>query len=168
MGTDYMPGEGIVTDVETLVKIINDKNKEAIVKAIRKWLDQGDDDGSIFKDLADDITVDDLKAKLIAQWEIAGEAGRYEGSCHLVHVDECWLCELWNAISEASGTDLPGIEEVKVFDSYRKHEGCPIGEASIIFSEGDLYERTLNPGGEFLSDLCDGYLNEVTWTDVSY
>ena len=67
MGTDYMPGEGIVTDVETLVKIINDKNKEAIVKAIRKWLDQGDDDGSIFKDLADDITVDDLKAKLIAQ-----------------------------------------------------------------------------------------------------
>jgi len=168
MGTDYMPGEGIVTGIENIVDIISDDNKEAIIKAIREWHGTDEERSEFFKDLADDITTDDLKAKLIAHCEVSGEAARYEGSCHLTHVDSDDLCELWNALSEASGTDLPYIEEVRVFDSYRKHADCPIGEASFIFSEGDLYERTLNSGGEFLSELCGGYLNEVTWTDVSY
>mgnify|MGYP006183619389 CR=1 FL=1 len=118
--------------------------------------------------LADDITTDDLKATLIAQCEIAGEAGKYEGDCHLVHTETWYLCDLWNAISEASGTDLPGIDEVRVFDSHRKHADCPIGEVSFIFSWDAVYESKLNSGGEFLQKLCGGYLNEVTWTDVSY
>ena len=168
MGTDYSNGTGIVINIETLVNIINGKNKKAVIKAIREWIGEGYDGGSIFEDLADNITIGDLKAKLIAQCEIAGEAGKYEGDCHLVHTEDYSLCGLWNDIILASGTDIPLIEDVTVFDSYRQHMECPIGEASFIFSRDDIYESKLNDEGEALQKLCGGYLNEVTWTDVSY
>ena len=170
MGTDYYSGESLVVDIETIVKIIDDKNREAVIKAIREWCseDDGEIENKFFKDLTDDITTAALQEKLIAHCEIGGEAGKYEGNCYLTHTDDEGMDQLWNAINGVSGTDFPCIMEVRVFDSYRQHADCPIGVASFLISRDDVYESQLSESGEFLQELCGGHINEISWTDVSY
>ena len=177
MGTDYSTNSAITLTSHELIGIINDKNNKSIIDVLQKFYNsqvkenpdnEPNEAIKALNEIKPNITIDQLQEIINRLSEVQGEAGKYEGNCSLAHIEEYELQQLWDAIITQSGSDLPPLSEIRVFDSYRQHLGCPIGVASFLFEEEDCYEKQLNVSGKTLEELSGGYLNEITWTDVSY
>ena len=177
MGTDYSTNSAIVLTSDELIGIINSKNTKSIIAALQEFynsqVEENPDDEpneaiKALNGIKPNISIDQLGETINRLSGVQGEAGRYEGNCSLAHIRDYELQQLWDEIITRSGSDLPPLQEIRVFDSYRKHEECPIGVASFLFDEEDCYEKQLNDSGKTLEELSSGCLNEITWTDVSY
>ena len=169
MGTDYSQGHGYVIGIKDLVEVVNDDNRLAVINQIKSYFagTYGDDIPDVIKSITGETSTDDLKATLVKICDVSGEAAKYEGGCYLtIGWDTYDLQEFFDDILVP--TDAPSFEEVRIFDSYRKHMGCPIGEVSFVVDESTIYEKKLNDIGKTFEKLCGGFLNECEWTDVSY
>jgi len=167
MGTDYSQGHGYVIGIEDLVEVVNDDNRLAVINRIKSYFESPEYIPDLLKSITEETSTDDLKATLIKMCDVGGEPGRYEGECYATIGWGCdELCEFFNEVLEP--TDSPGFEESRIFDSYRKHEGCPIGVVSFVVDESTIYEKKLNDIGKTFEKLCGGFLNECSWTNVSY
>jgi len=178
MGIDYSASTAIIVDINGMLKIINGKNKKAVLEVIQSFVDKmvdyeytSDKTKKWLKKLDNipsNITLANLKEKLSDFHEVSGSAGKYEGDCRFsndMYGDE--LMELWDGIIEVSSVDLPSLDSIRIFDSYRQQMDCPLEEISFCFNPEECYEKTLNQEGKNLSKLAHN-MWETSWTDVSY
>ena len=179
MGIDYSAGHAMCLGIEDMVKLINGKNKKAILEVVQSFHDS-DVSGMYTSDKAKKavssldnlnpkITISTLKELICDYHEVQGEAGKYDGDCQFVNdLDGYDLLELWEGILEVCDEPIPSLSEIRIFDSHRKNYDCPLEVPCFLFSVEDCYVRTLSDEGKRLKKLAGGYLNEISWTDVSY
>ena len=178
MGTDYGSGSAVIVDLDSMLRIINGKNKKAVLEVIQSFVDTKMDDEytgdeskkhlGTLNDLPSNITLQNLRGLLEDFHTIKGSAGKYGGDCHWAN--GFWnedMLELWEGIVEVSGEELPYLTEVRFFDGYRQHMDCPKEVACFCFDPDGCYEKTLNSAGKNLEKL-NGSVWETSWTDVSY
>ena len=178
MGTDYGSGSAVIVDLDSMLRIINGKNKQAVLEVIQSWVDKQMESEhtceeskkylETLNNLPSNITLKHLKELLEEFHVIKGEAGKYGGNCHWANgLDSYDMHELWGAIIEVSDVELPWLSEVRFFDGYRQHMDCPMEEPCFCFDPDGCYEKTLNSAGKNLYKLS-GSVWETSWTDVSY
>lgn len=178
MGTDYGSGSAVIVDLDSMLRIIDGKNKQAVLEVIQSWVDKqmgdeytGEESKQYLEKLNNipsKIKLGDLRELLEEFHVINGEAGKYGGDCHWANgLDSYEMQELWEGIVEVSGLELPYLSEVRFFDGYRQHMDCPKEEACFCFDPDGCYEKTLNSAGKNLYKL-NGSVWETSWTDVSY
>ena len=178
MGTDYSSSNAVIVDLDSMLRIINGKNKQAVLEVIQSFVDEHmsgeytSDETKVclqkLNDLPSNITLKHLRELLEEFHVINGEAGKYGGNCHWANgLDSYEMHGLWGDILEVSGEELPYLSEVRFFDGYRQHMDCPKEEACFCFDPDGCYEKTLNNAGKNLEKL-NGSVWETSWTDVSY
>ena len=178
MGTDYSSSNAVIVDLNSMLGIINGKNKKAVLEVIQSFVDkqmndQYNDEKSKpylekLNNIPSKVSLSDLKKLLADFHKISGSAGKYGGDC-------CWtnglwdeeMLELWEGIIEVSGKNLPYLNSVRFFDGYRQHMDCPMEEPCFCFDPDGCYEKKLNTAGKTLEKLS-GNVWETSWTDVSY
>lgn len=173
MGTDYSQGNAINLSVYEIVKIVNGKNKANMVSILHNFCATSDQEAKQkrtkhFGHLTTKSHISDIQNAFIEFCEIAGEPGKYEGDCHFANADSYDIKELINDMINSSGTKCPNVDDVTVFDSYRQHDGCPIGEPCFLLDRSDIYIETLSDQGKYVKKISGGYISEISWTDVSY
>jgi hypothetical protein len=178
MGIDYSSGHAMCLEIGDMVKLINGKNKRTVLEVVQSFHDSVVN-GEYTSDKAKKAvsSLDNLNAKikvstlreLICDYhKVLGEAGKYNGDCQFANdLDGYDLLELWEGIVDVCGLDLPLLSEVRIFDSYRQNDQCPLEVPCFLFSVEDCYEKKLNSEGINLKKLSGNYLNEISWTDVS-
>ncbi|MBT6722812.1 MAG: hypothetical protein HOB20_06235 [Planctomycetaceae bacterium] len=167
MGTDYSQGHGYIIGIDDLVEVVSDDNRLVVITKIKSYFASPENIPDVLKSITEETSTDDLKATLIKMCDVSGEPGKYDGECYAtIDWDTDELCDFFNEVLK--WTDSPWFEQARIFDSYRKHEGCPIGVVSFVVDESTIYEKTLNDIGTTFEKLCGGFLNECEWTDVSY
>tara|TARA_R110002020_G_scaffold135764_1_gene303170 strand:- start:828 stop:1367 length:540 start_codon:yes stop_codon:yes gene_type:complete len=178
MGIDYSAGHAMVLSCVDMLNLINGKNKKAILEVIQSFHDEvlADKYSSdrakksveVLSNISQKIKLADLKELILEYHDVIGEAGKYGGDCQFSNgLDGYDLMMLWEPIIDVCDINLPSLTGIQVFDSYRQHMDCPIGEPCFLFDVDDCYEKKLNSAGKNLKKFSGGYLNEVTWTDVS-
>jgi hypothetical protein len=180
MGIDYYAGHAMCLGDYEMVKLINGKNKKAVLEVMQSFHDSILADEYVTdkakkavsvlngENIPSTIKLVDLRELIIEYHTVEGDAGKYEGDCRFANgLDGYQLLELWEGIIDVCNTELPSLSEVRIFDSYRQNYDCPIEVPCFLFSVEDCYERTLNDEGKNLNKLAGGYLNEISWTDVS-
>jgi hypothetical protein len=179
MGTDYYSNSGYELSLERFASkyVYNVKTKaqqKRLIKAVNDCLNE-----SYNRDYWPDIEINTYE-DVITLWEMVttydGNPGKYEGNMRFTYwsdkegydtTESQDLCELVDYIGGAEG--MPTAELVRIFDSYRQHGEMTVGEPQIIYSENDLYEKTLTDAGKKLQRLIGGrYMYKQSWTDVSY
>ena len=178
MGTDYSASTAIIVDLDGMLKIINGKNKKSILEVVQSFVDKTKSDGYAsdktkewlkkLDNIPSSIKLGDLKEKLRDFHEVKGSAGKYEGDCQFAN--GMWsddLMALWEGVVDVSDIDLPSLNSIRIFDSYRQQMDCPLEEVSFCFDPEGCYKKTLNQEGKNLSKLADN-MWETSWTDVSY
>ena len=133
MGTDYLPGEGIVTGIETLVDIISDENREAIVKAIRKYSTCGQyagDGGSILKDAIGATGWLSLNGLTTLSDAATESLGKHDGQLCLNGLTSLSDAAAESLSKHEGGLDLNGLTElsdgpghIALVESLSEHEG---------------------------------------------
>ncbi len=177
MGTDYGSGSAVIVDLDSMLRIINGKNKQAVLEVIQSWVDKQMESEhtceeskkylGTLNNLPSNITLKHLKELLEEFHVIKGEAGKYGGNCRWANgFYDYEMQELWEGIIEVSGEELPYLSEVRFFDGYRQHMDCPMEEPCFCFDPDGCYEKTLNSAGKNLYKL-NGSVWETSWTDVS-
>ena len=98
MGIDYSASTAIIVDINGMLKIINGKNKKAVLEVIQSFVDKmvdyeytSDKTKKWLKKLDNipsNITLANLKEKLSDFHEVSGSAGKYDGDCRLslIHI----------------------------------------------------------------------------------
>ena len=178
MGTDYGSGSAVIVNLDSMLGIINGKNKKAVLEVVQSFVDKHMDDEytskqnkkylGILNNLPSNIKLADLRELLSDFHVIEGEAGKYGGNCRWANgFDDYEMLELWEGIIEVSYQELPHLNEVRFFDGYRQHMDCPMEEPCFCFDPDGCYEKTLNSAGKNLYKLS-GSVWETSWTDVSY
>ena len=178
MGIDYSSGHAMCLEINDMIKLINSKNKKAILEVIQNFhdsvvsgeytSDKAKKTVSKLDDIDSKIKLADLKELILSYHAVEGEAGKYNGDCKFAN--DLWgedILELWEGIVDVCGLDLPPLSEVRIFDSYRQNDECPLEVPCFLFSVEDCYEKKLNSEGINLKKLSGNYLNEISWTDVS-
>ena len=178
MGIDYFAGHAMCLSDCEMVKLITGKNKKPVLEVIQSFHDsviggQYTSDKAkkaitALNNIDSKIKLADLRELIIEYHTIEGDAGKYEGDCRFANdLDGYELMELWESIIDVCDVELPSLSEIRIFDSYRQNYDCPMEVPCFLFSVEDCYERTLNDEGKNLNKLAGGYLNEISWTDVS-
>lgn len=179
MGIDYSAGHAMCLEIDNMVRLINGKNKKAILEVIQSFHDsvvggqytseKAKKSVAALNNIDSKIKISDLKELILEYHAVTGEAGKYEGSCHFKNdLDGYDLLELWEGILDVCDIPMPSLSEVRIFDSHRQNYDCPLEVPCFLFSVEDCYDRTLSHEGKNLNKLSGGYLNEISWTDVSY
>tara|TARA_Y100000385_G_scaffold280804_1_gene332544 strand:- start:244 stop:783 length:540 start_codon:yes stop_codon:yes gene_type:complete len=178
MGIDYSAGHAMCLEIDDMIKLINGKNKKAILKVVKSFHDSVVDNKyvsdkakkavSSLDNLNSKITISTLREVICDYHKVLGEAGKYEGDCQFANdLDGDDIVELWQGIIGVCGEQMPHLSEVRIFDSYRQNDQCPLEVPCFLFSTEDCYVRTISDEGKRLKKLAGGYLNEISWTDVS-
>tara|TARA_Y100001938_G_C7963670_1_gene365649 strand:+ start:51 stop:587 length:537 start_codon:yes stop_codon:yes gene_type:complete len=178
MGTDYSSESAIIVDLESMIGLINGKNKKATLEVIQSFVDKimadqytSEETKEWLKKLdkiPSNIKLGELKEKLREFHAIKGSAGKYDGDCHFAN--GMWgedMMILWEDVIDVSNIVLPDLDQIRIFDSYRQQVDCPLEEVSFCFNAEDCYEKKLNQTGKNLEKIA-GNLWETSWTTVSY
>ncbi len=175
MGMDTYTGRGVVFTVdEFLKKVINSKNKKAIVdvchsyhkRLVKESVQTPNDKWRAI--LADSFTnLSNLKPSMklteireIVACSIMVEMVVYAkyNDCYVVNSE--YVEGLFDKILEVSGHGLPYISEVTAWGS-----GISKGVACVVFNSDSCFERCLSDKGKALEKLF-GRCNETEWTEV--
>ena len=178
MGIDYSAGHAMCLEIDDMIKLINGKNKKAVLEVIQSFhdsvvsgeytSDEAKKAVSTLDNIDSKIKLDDLRDLILSYHAVEGEAGKYNGDCKFAN--DLWgeeILELWQGVVDVYDPSLPSLSEVRIFDSYRQNDQCPLEVPCFLFSVEDCYEKKLNSEGVNLNKLAGGYLNEISWTDVS-
>ncbi len=171
MGIDYSQNTGVEVSLKHFADhFINQTSNAARLKRVIKAVN-----GKIASENWDEdmiTTSEELREFWNTVTAYKGEPGRYEGDMAFTYWSEKkgWKVDDSDdltALVEAIGytENLPPVEFVRIFDSYRSHSEMTVGEPVIIYSSDDVWERSLSPAGKKLEKLC-GYVCESSWTDV--
>ena len=179
MGIDYAAGHAMCVEIDNMVGLINGKNKKYVLEVIQSFhdsvmsgqytSDKAKKAVTALDNIDSKIKLADLKELILEYHAVEGEAGKYEGDCKFAN--DLWgddLLELWEGVLDVCDIPMPSLSEVRIFDSHRQNYDCPLEVPCFLFEVEDCYERTLNEEGKNLNKLSGGYLNEISWTDVSY
>ena len=173
MGIDYSTGHAMTLTCNEILSILKAKNKKPILEVIQSFHDEiirdkyssekAKESVAVLDNINPKIKLADLKQLILEYHDVIGEAGKYSGDCRFANdLDGYDLMMLWEPIIEVSGETLPALTGIQIFDSYRQHMDCPIGEPCFLFDVDDCYEKQLNEAGKNLKKFSGGYLNEVT------
>jgi hypothetical protein len=184
MGVDIYSSKGVICSVNEFLQIINGKNKKAIVNVCRSfWADlvaQCDkgykpepepwraklaDAFNAFYHLEPTMTIKEIRKIIESVVVVEGEVSKY-GECHVENSE--YVESLFSQILEASGLDLPDIEEVTAWGSGRYNGWeVPTGVACVVFDSSRCFVKTLSEEGKALKKLL-GHCDETEWTEMSY
>ena len=168
---DIYSGRGIVFTVdEFLNKIINGKNKKAIVEVIVEAITQNAFDYltgvapesfDVLCNLKPNMKLAEIKEIIASVGEVDGEGS----DCYVVDSDA--IEALFDKILEVSGHDLPPISEVTAWGSGRYNGwDTPKGVACVVFDSDSCFERKLSDQGKAVKKLF-GSCDETEWTEMS-
>jgi len=184
MGVDIYSSKGVICSVDEFLGVINGKNKKAIVKVCKDFwqelVDQCDkgykpepepwraelaDSFNAFYNLEPTMTIKEIKEIIGSVVLVKGEVSKY-GECWVENSE--YIESLFGQILNASGFDLPYIQEVTAWGSGRYNGWeVPTGVACVVFNSSDCFVKTLSEEGKAVKKLL-GHCDETEWTEMSY
>lgn len=186
MGIDIYSGRGVIFTTDEFLKVINGKNKKAIVKVCKDFwqelVDQCDkgykpepepwraelaDSFNAFYDLEPTMTIKEIKEIIASTVKLGGEVAKY-GECWVENAE--YVQDLFEKILDVcpEAEDLPYIQEVTAWGSGRNNGWeVPKGVACVVFDSESCFERKMNHHGEALKKVL-GHCDETEWTEMSY
>lgn len=168
MGIDYDQNSGVQVSLANFADhFIYQKSNKArlnrVIKAVNEEIRIGLSESLPEENITTAEELRDFWDKLTAY---TGDPGKYEGDMTFTYWSSNQPCGLAGLVESIGYTEnLPSVECVRIFDSYRQHSEMLIGEPVIIYSSDDVWERSLSSSGKKLEKLY-GRVYEYSWTDV--
>lgn len=181
MGTDIYSSKGIICSVEEFLGVVNRKNKGYVVDVCHafyqdlaaeaeqnpnnEWRKTLAEDFKPLAGLKKSMPINTIRGIIDSCVGVRGEVSKY-GECYVENSE--YVESLFSQILEASGFDLPYIQEVTAWGSGRYNGWeVPTGVACVVFNSSECFVKTLSEEGEALKKLL-GHCDETEWTEISY